>query len=167
MLTMLEAILIALRMLAFAPPDSIGPHVMAAAVASTTDVPTEVLIAIAWHESRLDPTATSYVSGGRRTGRRWPSRDRAAGDGPRFCGVMQVAAGSSWDDCLALRPLDVAYRRGREILSSWLRAADGDMAAALRGYGCGWAGMRGECRGFDRRVLRAARALGMPSGGSS
>ena len=40
---------------------------------------------------------------------------------------------------------ETARAEGRRALRGWLRACGGDMTCALRGFRCGWAGVRGEC----------------------
>lgn len=154
----MHAFVLALRLSAFTDPDTAIANAFAAVSAGDEIAPAEVLLAIAWHESRFDPSATSYLEAGRRRGGRWRS-EKPAGSGPRFCGVMQTTAGKDWSACLAQRPLLSGYGTGATILRAWRHAAR-DMPAALRGYGCGFAGMRGECRGFDAHVIAHARELG-------
>lgn len=158
--TILRALTLVLKLAEYSPPEGADAHVAAAIAASTPHAPAELLLAMAWVESRFDATATSFVrADGKRGGGR-VKLERDAGRGPRFCGVMQVQAGKKWEDCLAARPLQVGYARGAHEISSWLKATRGDVAAALRGYGCGWYGVRNECRRYDRRVLHVARSLG-------
>lgn len=40
---------------------------------------------------------------------------------------------------------DVGRAEGRRALRGWLKPCGGEMTCALRGYRCGWAGVRGEC----------------------
>lgn len=145
--------------LAYMAPEHAALHAAAAQIAaSETKLEPELLLAVAWVESRFDSSATSRVErGGRRTGS-WPSSARA-GRGPRFCGVMQTIAGDDWAACLAQRPLLVGYRTGAAELRAWLRLSRGDLRAALNGHGCGVAGMTAGCRGYADRVLAIARRL--------
>lgn len=163
MTALIHAVCLAVRLCSVTDPATALVHAVAAQAASSPAIPPEILLSIAWHESRFDPTATSYVDGdGVRRAGVWRS-SMPAGTGPRFCGVMQTAAGHHWEDCIEQRPIVDGYRRGAEILGNWMRAAHGDLAAALRGYGCGFAGMRGKCRRFDSWVLAHARGLGWQS----
>lgn len=161
-MALLQAFALAVRLSAFTDPDTAIANAFAAVSASDSSAPAEVLLAIAWHESRFDPSATSYLEDGRRRGGRWRSA-KPAGSGPRFCGVMQTTAGKDWSACVAQRPLVSGYAAGASILRAWRRAARGELAPALRGYGCGFAGMRDGCRRFDTRVIAHARMLGWRS----
>jgi hypothetical protein len=160
--TILKTIALVIRLTSYAPhvdaPHAFA-HVIAAELAASPGLPAELLLAMAYVESRYDATATSYVADGRRVGGRWPSRSQA-GEGPRFCGVMQTAAGHDWEACLAQRPLLVGYRRGAGEIAKWLPHADHDLQQALNGYGCGFAGMRNGCRNYGARVLAVARRFG-------
>ena len=141
-------------------PSRAAAHAIAAASASDPAVPAELLLAIAEVESDLDPTWVSRLEDGVRVTARWRSRS-PAGLGPRFCGPLQTQAKWSWSACVAQRNLVLGYRLGAEEIRSWLAATHGDLAAALRGHGCGWSGVRGVCRGYDRRVIKRAREMGM------
>lgn len=118
-----------------------------------------VLLAMAYVESRFDPTATSRVVGGKRVGGRWPSRSQA-GKGPWFCGVLQAIARHDWARCLDLRPIDEGYLAGAREMHAWLKITRGDLFAALNGHGCGMAGLKNGCNGYARRVLAWSRRLG-------
>lgn len=39
----------------------------------------------------------------------------------------------------------VAREEGRRALAGWVKACGGDLTCGLRGFRCGWAGVRGEC----------------------
>jgi hypothetical protein len=82
--------------------------------------------------------------------------------GKLSCGVMQVRVGDVNDPiallkCAALMSPAIAYQVGAMKLAAWMVEAHGDLAAALRGYGCGHE--RGtsrpadSCRGFDAYVM--------------
>lgn len=60
--------------------------------------------------------------------------------GPYFCGVTQAEAGMSWEKCLELRDVFVAYATTAKELKVWLRYSHGDIEKALGGYGCGKVG---------------------------
>ncbi len=137
-------------------------HVAAAEAAASAQVPTEILLGMAFVESRFDPTAVSRVQAGvRRTGR-YPSRERPARLDRRaslYCGPLQTLA-SSWSACLGLRDVPTAYAAGAAELTSWLRdrRVRGDVSRALAGHGCGNHGLRtGHCNGYPQRVLSMAR----------
>ena len=129
--------------------------VMAAHLAATPAVPRDLLLAVGYVESRFDPTATSrVVQGMRRTG---PWRSAAvAGSGPWFCGQLQARA-VRWSDCLRLRDPLTGFAAGAGEIGAWMRRTRGNMTLALRGYGCGNAGLRHRCRGYAERVMRRAR----------
>ena len=133
-------------------------HVAAARLASGGGIGVELLLAVADVESRYQPDSVSRVVDGRRVTGRWRS-SAPAGRGPRFCGVAQAQAGSDWQRCLDLRDLRAGYRAAADELRDWLRMVGGDLAAALRGHGCGWRGVRGTCRAYDRRVIRRVAAM--------
>jgi len=128
-------------------------HVAAARLAAGGGVAVELLLAVADVESRYQADSVSRLQAGRRVTGRWRSLT-PAGSGPRFCGPLQAQAGRSWERCVALRDVRRGYQAGADELREWLRWTGGDLAAALRGHGCGWRGVRGQCRGYDRRVLR-------------
>ena len=44
-----------------------------------------------------------------------------------------------------LHDIDVGRAEGRRALAGWVKVCGGEMTCALRGYRCGWAGVRGEC----------------------
>lgn len=144
---------------AYMTPEHAVLHATAATIAAReSGLEPELLIAVAWVESRFDASATSRIERGARKTGSWPSTERA-GNGPRFCGVMQTIAGGDWADCLAQRSLLVGYRTGAAELRAWLRLSRGDLRAALDGHGCGVAGMTAGCRGYAGRVLAIARRL--------
>lgn len=118
-------------------------HAAAAELAATPKTPAELLLAVAYIESRYDPTATSTVRG------------------RRFCGVMQTTAGSDLATCLEQRALIVGYRTGATMLRQWQRAAGPDLQRALNGYGCGFAGFDNGCHNYGARVLAVARRFGL------
>lgn len=144
-------------------------HVSAAVDASTADIQPELLLAIAFVESRFDVTATSRVEGKRRrTGRYASTTPPANLDAKKslFCGPLQTFA-SSWTECMAMRDPHAAYAAGADELEQWLRdrRVRGDITRALAGHGCGNHGVRtGKCNFYPQRVLWQERrfALGLP-----
>lgn len=139
-------------------------HAEAASRAATTHVDAELLLAIAFVESRFDPTATSRVEAGKRRTGHYPSTSAPANLDRRaslYCGPLQTFAGS-WTDCVALRDLPSAYAAGASELQQWLRdkRVRGDLTLALAGHGCGNAGVTtGKCNNYPGRVLWIARTL--------
>lgn len=171
-ITFLEGFTLAMRLQAAVPelpiPDAYE-HASAAIAAATPSVGVELLLAIAFVESRYDTTATSRVEGGKRkTGRHAstipPLRlDRRAS---LYCGPLQTFAGS-WNACLALRDSRVAYAAGVTELQTWLRdrRVRGDIKLALAGHGCGNHGVAtGRCNRYPDRVLAVERRLFGPRG---
>jgi hypothetical protein len=137
-------------------------HAAAAQAAATDNVSAELLLGVAFIESRYDPTAVSRVEGrARRTGR-YPSTEPPAGLDPRaslYCGPLQTFA-ASWSRCMAMRNLDAAYAAGVAELEQWLRdkRVRGDLTRALAGHGCGNYGVTtGRCNGYPGRVLSMER----------
>jgi len=144
------------------PPDAAYAHVEAASAAATDQIPAELLLGIAFIESRFDPTAVSRVEGGtRKTGRYLPTAAPARLDrqASLFCGPLQTYA-ESWPACLRLRNLDAAYAAGVAELRRWLRdpRVQGNTTRALAGHGCGNYGViTGRCNGYPERVLSMTR----------
>jgi hypothetical protein len=144
-------------------------HVFAAEAASTDQLTPELLLGIAYVESRFDPTAVSRIEGHTRKTGSYPSRvaparlDRHAS---LFCGPLQAFA-ASWSDCLGLRDLRAGYAAGAAELSCWLRdrRVHGDVTRALAGHGCGNLGViTGKCNGYPQRVLAVQRWMHFGSG---
>jgi hypothetical protein len=146
------------------PPEVAYAHVQAASAAATDQVTAELLLGIAFVESRFDPTAVSRVEG--RTRRTGPYRSTTAPASldPRatlYCGPLQTFA-PSWSACIAMRNLVTAYAAGAAELRQWLhdRRVRGSTVRALAGHGCGNYGvLTGRCNGYPERVLAIARQL--------
>ena len=161
LLLTLRHIELALRLHAAVPAldlQSAYAHIQAAEAAATENVSAELLLGIAFVESRFDATATSRVEGRvRRTGS-YPSTAAPAQLDRRaslYCGPMQTYA-SSWAQCMTMRDLPTAYAAGAAELVAWLRdrRVRGDITRALAGHGCGNHGvLTGNCRGYPGRVL--------------
>jgi hypothetical protein len=152
---------LALRLHAATPslavPDAYS-HVAAAQAAATDQVTAELLLGVAFVESRFDPTAVSRVEGrARRTGA-YPSLNVPPHLDPHaslYCGPLQTFA-PSWSACLSMRDLKTAYAAGAAELTTWLRdrRVQGDVTRALAGHGCGNYGVTtGNCNGYPGRVL--------------
>ncbi len=147
-------------------------HAEAASRAATAHVDAELLLAIAFVESRFDPTATSRVEGGKRRTGHYPSTAAPAhldAHASLYCGPLQTFAGS-WAECVALRDLRTAYAAGADELEHWLRdkRVRGELTLALAGHGCGNHGVAtGKCNSYPGRVLWIARTLHAPARGAS
>jgi soluble lytic murein transglycosylase-like protein len=157
----LRHIELVMRLQAAVPSLDLGAayaHIAAAESAATDQVPVELLLGIAFVESRFDPTAVSRVEGTTRRVGRYPSTQAPARLNRRaslYCGPLQTFA-PSWSRCMAMRDLRTAYAAGVAELSGWLRdrRVKGDVARALAGHGCGNFGIRTRsCNGYPGRVL--------------
>ena len=167
--TILANLVLALRLVVAMPsmsPIDAYAHAAAANAEATARVSPELLLAVAYVESRYDPTATSRVEHGvRRTGA-YPSEQPPAGLDARvemYCGPLQTAA-RSWAACMSMRGLDTAYAAGTSELEQWLRdrRVHGDVALALAGHGCGNAGVATGCNSYPARVLSLSRWIERP-----
>jgi hypothetical protein len=163
----LQHVGLALRLAATHPqldPAEVLAHAHAASVAATPKVSAELLLAMAFVESRFDPMATSRIEGKKRRVGRYPSTTppaRLRKGASLYCGPLQTFA-ASWEECLKQRELDVAYATGVKEITRWLRdrRVRGDMTRALAGYGCGNRGVRtGKCNRYPGRVLWQAKRL--------
>ena len=139
-------------------------HVEAAEEAATDQVTSELLLGVAFVESRFDTTAVSRVEGATRKTGRYPSTAPPAALNRRaslFCGPLQTYA-PSWSACMGMRNLKVAYATAAAELDHWMRdrRVRGNVTRALAGHGCGNFGVRtGACNGYPRRVLTMQRQL--------
>jgi hypothetical protein len=139
-------------------------HACAAQAAANEEVSPELLLAIAYIESRYDPTATSRVEDGERVLGRYPHRRRPPHLTPNssiFCGPLQTHA-RTWSQCLHMRQLSVAYTTGARELAAWLadRRVHGNLRRALAGYACGNHGvLTGHCNAYPQRVLSMERKI--------
>jgi hypothetical protein len=158
---------LALRLHAAAPwldAQAVNAHVEAAEAAATDQIPSELLLGIAFVESRYDVTAVSRVERKTRKTGRYPSTTAPAQLDRRaslFCGPLQTFA-SSWSQCMTMRDLKVAYAAGAAEIERWLhdRRVRGSIARALAGHGCGNRGvLTGACNGYPNRVLSMERQL--------
>lgn len=139
-------------------------HARAATDAATPQISAELLLAMAFVESRFDPLGVSRVEGHKRRLGRYPSTvppRRWRKGTSLYCGPLQTFA-ATWDDCMKQRDLDVAYTTAVTEIGHWLRdrRVRGDMTRALAGYGCGNRGVRtGKCNRYPGRVLWQAKRL--------
>jgi hypothetical protein len=141
-------------------------HASVAVDVADSTLPAELLLAMAYVESRYDPTATSRIEGSvRRTGS-YPSTTPPRNlRGTLYCGPLQSFA-RTWDDCCAMRDLARGYAAGVDELKRWLRDSRvrGNVTRALLGHGCGNRGLAtGQCNGYPNRILYLARRLARPA----
>ena len=170
-LMVIERLAIAMQLQAAVPELQLThayEHASAAIDAATPSVSVELLLSIAFIESRYDITATSRVERGKRkTGRHAstiPPRDLDK-TASLYCGALQTSA-SSWEQCIQLRDSRNAYAAATIELQTWLRdrRVGGDIKRALAGHGCGNYGVRtGRCNRYPERVLAAQRRLFEPA----
>ncbi|HEY6174805.1 MAG TPA: hypothetical protein VIX73_10190 [Kofleriaceae bacterium] len=163
--TIFPRLALALRLAAAAPwlpPEVAYAHAEAANAAATEQVPAELLLGIAFVESRFDPTAVSRVEGHTRKTGHYASRDAPPGLDRRaslYCGPLQTYA-ASWSSCIAMRDLGTGYAAAVAELTQWLRdpRVHGSTTRALAGHGCGNRGvLTGQCNGYPARVLDMTR----------
>lgn len=113
---------------------------LAAVDASTSDIPAELLLGMAWVESRYYPTAVSRIEHGiRRTGiPAW--RTPPKGTRSFFCGVTQATAENSWQKCKELQNPSTSYHTTVIELKRWLATdvCHGNLRCALTGYSGGF-----------------------------
>src|SRR5215216_4891913 len=96
-------------------------HADAAVEAAQPALPPELLLAIAYIESRFDATATSRVEGRvRQTGSYPSTQPPRALRGSLYCGPLQTYA-ASWSQCLAMREPARAYGAAARELAQWIR----------------------------------------------
>jgi hypothetical protein len=140
-------------------------HASIAVETSDPTLPPELLLAIAYVESRFDPTATSRIEGATRRTGPYPSIHARGARGPFYCGPLQTYA-RDWSSCVAMRDLATGYRAGAAEMKQWMRDArvGKDVYRALLGHGCGNLGLSaGRCgNGYPNKVMRFAELLGLP-----
>jgi len=166
LLLFLQHVGLALRLHSTMPVDPLEAvmHVEAAIAASTDEISPEVLLSIAYIESRYEPMALSRIEGKHRVlgvylGSQPPKRWKKGTS--LHCGPLQTYA-LTWDECVRQRDLGVAYASASKQLSTWLRdrRVRGDLTRALAGYGCGNHGVKtGKCNRYPGRVLWQARRI--------
>lgn len=135
-------------------------HAAEASMAQRPGISAEILLALAFVESRYSPLATSRVENGKRvTGiPKWGTPPNGVA-GPYFCGVTQAQAGFSWKRCQELRDIRIAYQTTAWELHKWMRVCRNDITCALTGYGGGFPAIRAKTSTYPARVLSRARAL--------
>lgn len=149
-------------------PTTAFVHVVAAKMAETPEVPAELLLGMAYVESRYSAAATSRVCDGQRsTGIPTWTTPPSNVSGPYFCGVTQAEAGYSWEKCLGLRNIFVGYATTAVELGKWLKVCHQSIECSLTGYGGGFPAINAGVSTYPARVLsRAARIRRAASGAS-
>lgn len=145
--------------------DSALLHVAAAKSAETNIVSKELLLSMAYSESRYNPRSVSRVEDGVRKGNipKWTTPPKNV-TGPYFCGVTQVMARMSWKRCVEFQDIFLAYRTAAHELGKWFndpycRKADERMRCALFGYGGGYPAIKAQTLTYPNRVLGRAKAF--------
>lgn len=144
-------------------PEKARLHVSAAMAAETPEMPAELLLSMAYLESRYDPRATSRVFKGKREGGipKWKTPPKGV-SGPYFCGVTQVTAGYSWTRCLEFRDIRLAYKTAVHEGIKWQKACRKDrelLRCALWGYGGGYPAIKKRTSTYPARVLSRAQRI--------
>lgn len=129
--------------------------------AETSTVSAELLLAMAWTESRYYPTAVSRIENGRRvTGiPRWKSPPKGARN--FFCGVTQISAGNSWRKCKSVQDVFSAYKETIKELEQWMspRVCGRNLRCALTGYSGGFAAIKSGTNNYASFVLNRAKLI--------
>lgn len=144
------------------PLDRVAVAAAAAVAVETDAIRAEVLVAIAAHESDLEPRAVSWRRpGGRRVDIVWTAEaSPPPARGPMTCGLGQTVA-STRDACAELLDATAGMRASAAELAEWWARSRGDLRRALAGYAGGERGFRAGRSPFGDLFLRRARALGM------
>lgn len=134
---------------------------LAATEAATPDIPEEVLLGLAWVESRYYPTAVSRVENGKRvTGiPKWKSPPK--GTHSFFCGVTQISAGDSWEKCRSVQDVYLAYRTAVKELTAWMstKICNRNLRCALAGYDGGFQATKYKTSRYAEYVLQRSNLI--------
>ncbi len=147
------------------PTEAAYIHAAAAKIVETSNVSAEILLSLAFVESRYQPSATSRVENGvRKIGIPKWNYPRRNVSGPYFCGVTQVMADMSWNKCLELRDIFLAYKTAVIELEEWLSSpycqnSTNKMQCALWGYGGGHPAIKARTSTYPLRVMNRALAI--------
>jgi hypothetical protein len=129
------------------------------------DVPAELLVTIAQHESDFEPAAVSWRSHGMRTDLIWdPDLGRQPPDRPSTCGYLQ-AMSPDRATCANIIADHGGMPAGAQELREWSRMCHGDLGCVARGHagGSACAKSRRACSKAARKIsdhfVRATRSL--------
>jgi len=136
-------------------PNQAREHVEAATAVATTEFPVELLLSVAYIESRYNPRALSRIectiadpeNCARKTGV-WPKSTQPPNVKPKtswYCGPMQTGGYVPWNVCQKMRTdIAYAYAVGAAHLQEWfddkrcVRLSEDDrLRCALAGYNGG------------------------------
>jgi hypothetical protein len=120
----------------------------------TVALPAEMLLAVAWIESRFTLDSVSKIEQGQRTTGQTSAGQLARSHGPFFCGPLQSAAGLSRSACSAMQSAK-GWQVGAAEIQVWLKTCRGDWRCALSGHGCGNAGAKAKRCGRSDYASRA------------
>lgn len=125
-----------------------------AVAAETREVPAELLIVIAQHESDFEPTAVSWRAHGKRVDLVWNvGRGRHPPNRALVCGLVQ-AMGRDRADCAAIIADLGGLTTGVRELTEWYQLCRGDLGCMARGHAGGYA-----CARSRARCSRPARKI--------
>lgn len=132
---------------------------LAALEASTSELPAEVLLGVAWVESRYSTDAVSRVESGKRiTGiPNW--KTPPSGTRSFFCGTTQVGAEDSWEKCRRFRDVDLAYITLVEELDRWLSVCHHNLTCALTGYNGGFPAIKAGKTNYASTIMWRVRLI--------
>lgn len=132
----------------------------------------ELLLAMAYTESRYNPNALSRIECPKGKCRRvtgvWASETMPPNARPSwFCGVTQVGGNVSWERCREFaHDIKLSYATAAEHLNTWLlvpqcraKAGDDRLACALTGYGGGFKAIKLGTSTYPYRVMGVARMI--------
>ena len=137
----------------------------AISAAEATGIDADLLLAMAYVESRFSPYSLSRLECKNKVCKRvtgtWTGDEPPKGAHPTwYCGVLQTGGSISWDECMSMRDLETGYLAGAKHLVEWRNAApcrklheDDRMVCALRGYNGGWAAIKNSAKGYANAVL--------------
>lgn len=149
-------------------------HVQAAYVAAQKyDLPLELLLGMAYIESRYDPADLSRIECHkgkcvRVTGRWYKTTKPPRARPTYYCGAMQVGGNVSWDRCQELREnLQENYLEGAQHLVEWMddphcryKKGRAKLLCGLAGYGGGYRAIKnGSKSGYPTNCLAAAKRV--------
>ncbi len=142
-------------------------HVHSAFIAGEKyEIEPEILLAIAWAESRYQDMVVSRIHCEndicKRKRGKITSRQKPEGAKPTYyCGALQVGGHVSWEKCMGLdQNVPLNYLTGAENLRNWLndpkckrRKGEDRLVCALHGYGGGYAAVERYSSKYPMKVI--------------